>query len=90
MDLWIHHQDSSYVSLASGDHNMLMPYYVSSAATVLMAFRWRSMRRADGHTSHDPVTQPPSYFLAETSNASVAYFEETGESVGDQDEKTDA
>ena len=61
----------------------LPPNYVYSAATVLMAFRWRSIRRAAGHTSGNAPL--PAFFVAETSNASVAYFGETGETVGDQE-----
>lgn len=82
MDLWIHHKERNV------DIRRQLPNYVASAATVLMAFRWRSIRRADGHTSantRNAPAPPPQYFLAETSNASVAYFEETGETVGDQE-----
>jgi len=49
-----------------------------NAAAVLMGFRWRSIRLANGITSAGSPS-PPAYFLAETSNASVAYFEEAGE-----------
>jgi hypothetical protein len=64
------------------------PYYVMSAASMLMAFRWITVRKehgcgggqmrdnCGGHSSPSP---PPNYFLAETSNASATFFEESKE-----------
>merc|ERR1712046_287961 len=73
-DLWSVHK--------SGSTNFrdFPPYYVMSAATLLMAFRWITVRHSRGisagHTSGHHISPPPSYFLAETSNASVTFFEE--------------
>jgi hypothetical protein len=74
-DLWSVHK--------SGSTNFrdFPPYYVMSAATLLMAFRWITVRHSRGiQTGHlgggGHPSPPPSYFLAETSNASVTFFEE--------------
>lgn len=82
-DLWSVHKSGST------NYRDFPPYYVMSAATLLMAFRWITVRHSRGitagHTSgsHTPAT-PPSYFLAETSNASVTFFEEDEEVHKDQ------
>jgi len=59
------------------------PYYVMQAAVTLMGFRWVSIRHGNGIFGHGPTTPPPS-FLAETSDASVPYFEETDDVAIDQ------
>lgn len=77
-DLWsIHLADSVDIS-------KLPPYYVMNAASVLMGFRWISVREARGVPS-PPAAQPS--FLAETSDASVTFSEEA---VGiDKDEQSE-
>ena len=96
-DLWSVH-------LADGaDIHLLPPYYVMNAAALLMGFRWINVRHGRGIYAFgaSPSPSPPSYFLAETSNASVAYFEEAGETItvdqqteplkdGDEDANTKA
>lgn len=60
------------------------PCYVMSAASVLMAFRWISLRHSAGvragHTTlnHAPPAPPPA-FLAERSDASATFVEENEE-----------
>jgi len=74
------------------------PYYVTSAASVLMAFRWMSIRHSRGIAAGHVGQTAPS-FMAQTSNASVAFFEEAEEHVhqdpeplkeSDEDADTDA
>lgn len=79
----------------------LPPYYMMSAASVLMGFRWMNVRRArgcPGGVTTDSVCNsngrphspsPPPTFLAETSNASVTFFEESEED-GDENAHTGA
>lgn len=72
-DLWSIH------TTESADIAHLPPFYVMNAAAVLMGFRWINIRHSRGIHANAPAPTPPAYFLAETSNASVAYIEEAEE-----------
>jgi hypothetical protein len=76
------------------------PNYVMSACSVLMAFRWINVRHGRGIPGGvlTSAPSPPASFLAEapppsfpaaTSNASVAFFEETEEDVHEEDANTE-
>jgi len=79
-DLWTTNVAPSALSGRGIDD--LPPYYVMNAAAVLMGFRWRSIRRANGLTSAgEAAPSPPSFFLAETSGASAGYFEEADDTI---------
>lgn len=85
-DLWSTHL-SETVKSGSGI-NQLPPYYVMNAASVLMGFRWRSIRREAG-IPPGPPPPPPSFFLAETPDASAGYFEEADDTIQNAGEITD-
>lgn len=76
-DFWsLHHNDDT-------DYTHFCPNYVLSAASTLMAFRWiavRHERGLAGGQSGRTAAAPPN-FLAQTSNASVTFFEESEEDV---------
>lgn len=95
-DLW------SLSTQSGTNFRELPPSYVMSAASVLMGFRWITIRHErgipGGHLTNSP-SPPPAFFLAATSNASVAFFEETEEDVhqdpeplkgGDENANTEA
>jgi len=76
-DLWSLHLSDTADSAAS------MPYYVMNAATVLMGYRWRTIRHERGIRSGDAGQsggQNPN-FLMETSDASAGYHEEANDAV---------
>lgn len=59
----------------------IMPYYVMNAATVLMGYRWRSLRKAQGIRSGDNGQPSSPSFLMETSDASAGFHEEADGAV---------
>jgi len=81
-----HAHDLWSVHLADNvDIHKLPPYYVMNAAATLMGFRWVSIRHAQGiYANQHPAHAPAPSFLAETSDASTAFFEEAGDSNDDQ------
>lgn len=87
-DLWSLHTQEHV------NYHQLPPAYVMNAATVLMAFRWITIRHErcipSGHTTgncNQGSPSPPPSFLAETSNASVAFFEDSGDEHAREEEK---
>jgi hypothetical protein len=73
-DMWSMHGEER------ADYTHFPPYYVMSAASTLMAFRWISVRQSRGLSGGTSGRAPPS-FLAQTSNANVTFFEESEEDV---------
>jgi hypothetical protein len=63
------------------------PYYVTSAASVLMAFRWMAIRHSrgihGGSNGQQAATAPS--FLAQEANASATFFEEAELKDGDEE-----
>jgi hypothetical protein len=76
-DMWSLHKEGG------PNYREFPPYYVTSAASVLMAFRWMAIRHergiAGGASGAQAATAPN--FLAQESNASATFFEEAEEEV---------
>lgn len=74
-DLWsLHLSDTA-------DPAHIIPYYVMNAATVLMGYRWRNIRKAQGIQGGDRGAGQQPQFLMEISDASAGFHEETDDAV---------